>query len=122
MVDLEYKMYENRKYLIIPSDIVNDIDFSEVMESSIDTLRYSVDGTKTFVKYDIVEYTEEFTSTYVDEDTGEDIEIINPPGIYGRPSIFSSEYVELSHDEMLEVLDTTEWKKDNKDLYTSESE
>tara|TARA_Y100000004_G_scaffold196909_1_gene268705 strand:- start:939 stop:1196 length:258 start_codon:yes stop_codon:yes gene_type:complete len=40
------------KYVLLDADAVVDIDFSEVKETSEDTLRYSLDGTKTFVKYD----------------------------------------------------------------------
>ena len=40
-----------RKYVIIDSSEVSSVDFSQVLESSADTLRYSVDGTKTFVKF-----------------------------------------------------------------------
>jgi hypothetical protein len=39
-------------YVIIAADKVVDIDFSEVKETSADTLRYSLDGTKTFVKFE----------------------------------------------------------------------
>ncbi len=39
-------------YVIIDADKVVDIDFSEVKETSADTLRYSLDGTKTFVKFE----------------------------------------------------------------------
>ena len=44
--------FENRKYVIIPTTEVNNIDFAEVLETSADTCRYSVDGTETFVKYE----------------------------------------------------------------------
>ena len=44
--------FENRKYVIIPTAEINNINFAEVLETSPDTCRYSVDGTKTFVKYD----------------------------------------------------------------------
>jgi hypothetical protein len=45
-------MFEKRRFSIISSGDASLIDFSKVCETSIDTLRYSVDGTKTFVKYD----------------------------------------------------------------------
>ena len=45
-------MYENRKYLIFPSTQLNTIDFTQVEETSAETVRKSVDGTKTFVKWD----------------------------------------------------------------------
>jgi hypothetical protein len=44
--------YENRKYVIINASEVGSVDFSQVNETSADTLRYSVDDSKTFVKFD----------------------------------------------------------------------
>ncbi len=44
--------YENRKYVIIDASEVSSVDFSEVMETSENTLRYSVDETKTLVKFE----------------------------------------------------------------------
>lgn len=44
--------YENRKYVIIDASEVSTINFSQVMETSENTLRYSVDGTQTIVKFD----------------------------------------------------------------------
>ena len=45
-------MFENRKWVIITRDEVGSVDFSKVIESSANTLRYSLDGSKTFVKYE----------------------------------------------------------------------
>jgi hypothetical protein len=39
------------KYVIFSSSELDKIDFTEVMESSVETVRRSVDGSKTFVKY-----------------------------------------------------------------------
>ena len=36
--------YENRRYLVILTSIKEQIDFSQVLETSVDTLRMSVDG------------------------------------------------------------------------------
>jgi len=44
--------YENRKYVIINASEVGSVDFSQVNETSANTLRYSVDDSKTFVKFD----------------------------------------------------------------------
>ena len=41
-----------RKYLIIPVSEVSKVDFSQVCETSEDTVRKSVDETKTFIKWD----------------------------------------------------------------------
>ena len=45
-------MFENRKYVIIGQSDVSSVDFSKVFETSADTLRYSTDESKTFVKYE----------------------------------------------------------------------
>jgi len=44
--------YNNRKITVINASDVSSIDFSQVLETSADTLRYNNDNTKTFVKYD----------------------------------------------------------------------
>ena len=44
-------MYEDLRYVIITREEVASVDFSKVCELSADTLRYSLDGNKTFVKY-----------------------------------------------------------------------
>lgn len=41
-----------RKYVIINSNEVQNIDFNQVLEKSENTIRYSQDGTKTFVKFE----------------------------------------------------------------------
>jgi hypothetical protein len=41
----------SRKYVILDADEVDDIVFSEVDETSAATLRFSLDGTQTIVKY-----------------------------------------------------------------------
>lgn len=44
--------YENRQYLIFPVTELASINFDEVLETSSETVRKSVDGTKTFVKWE----------------------------------------------------------------------
>ena len=74
-------MYENRKWVIISKDEVSSVDFSQVLETSADTLRYSLDESKTFVKYE-----------------------------GGQPSFLSGK-AEYSHSEILAILNDTdgEW-------------
>lgn len=69
----------SRKYVIINASEVSSVDFSKVLETSADTLRYSVDGSKTFVKYE------------------------------GDQPSFLSGKTEHSHSEILEILGTAEW-------------
>ena len=44
--------YENREFMIFNVSELNQINFNEVLETSADTVRKSVDLTKTFVKWD----------------------------------------------------------------------
>jgi len=68
------------KYVIINSDEVDSVDFSKVQEISENTLRYSLDGSKTFVKFD--------------SDT-------TPSFLEGK--------TQYSHSEILTILATDEW-------------
>ena len=45
-------MYETRQFAIFSTTEIDKVDFSLVCETSADTLRKSVDSTKTFVKWD----------------------------------------------------------------------
>jgi hypothetical protein len=81
--------FETRKYVIIPATEVADIDFMQVLETAPETCRYSVDGTKTFVKY-------------------EGAQPSSVAAITGK----SQEY---SHDEILAVLATEEWTPQTED-------
>lgn len=69
----------SRNYVIIDSSEVSSVDFNQVMETSEDTLRHSLDGSKTFVKF----------------------EGSAPAFLAGKPS--------LSQSEILEVLAGPEW-------------
>jgi hypothetical protein len=76
-------MYEQRQYLIFPTNQLDKIDFTQVLETSEQTVRKSVDQTKTFIKWENQppEFTEELT----------DVE-----GPY-------------THSEILTILSTEEW-------------
>ena len=45
-------MYEQRNFMIFSTSETGSIDFTEVLETSSQTLRLSVDGSKSFVKWD----------------------------------------------------------------------
>ena len=49
---MSHSDFDHRHYVIISSSDVPNIDFAQVMEASAETLRFSVDGTLTFVKYE----------------------------------------------------------------------
>lgn len=44
-------MFDNRKYVVIPYSEIGNVDFTQVMETSMETVRRSVNGNLTFVKY-----------------------------------------------------------------------
>ena len=73
----------SRKYVIISADEVDSVDFSQVDEMSADTIRYSLDGSLTFVKYDGAK----------------------PTFLYGKDT--------YSHSEILTILATDEWTDPN---------
>jgi hypothetical protein len=76
--------YENREFMIFNVSELSQIDFTQVLETSIETVRKSVDETKTFVKWDGVK----IPSSVVALTTKE--------GPY-------------TYDEMLTILSTPEW-------------
>jgi hypothetical protein len=76
-------MYSTREYIIFPTSELSKIDFNQVLETSEETVRKSVDGTKTFVKWS--EQQPEFIST-----------LDNTEGPY-------------THEEILVILSTEEW-------------
>jgi hypothetical protein len=45
-------LYETREFMIFSTTELDQIDFTQVHETSIDTVRKSVDETLTFVKWD----------------------------------------------------------------------
>jgi len=52
MIMEQVTIYENREFMIFSVTELDQIDFTKVHETSVETVRKSVDGTKTFVKWD----------------------------------------------------------------------
>ena len=73
----------SRKYVIINADEVDSVDFNQVDETSENTVRYSTDGSLTFVKFD--------TDT-------------TPSFLVGK--------TQYTHSEILTILATDEWTPD----------
>ena len=101
--------FPNRRWLVIPADQVANVDFNQVLESSADSLRYSVDGTQTFVKYEVNVVEETYTQTFLNPETNEEESYTVEAGVYGRPSIYNGTYPEYNHQEVLELLATEAW-------------
>jgi hypothetical protein len=71
-----------RTYVIIDASEVSSVDFNQVLQTSSDTLRYSVDGSKALLKYE------------------------------GDQPSFLSGKQEYTHSEILAILATDEWTSD----------
>ena len=76
--------YENRQFMIFNVSELGNINFSEVMETSAETVRKSVDETKTFVKWE-----------------GENM----PPCVAN----LTTKEGPYTYDEILSILSTPEW-------------
>jgi hypothetical protein len=76
-------MYEQRNFAIFSLTEIEKIDFSQVLETSAETLRVSTDGTKSFIKWD-----------------GE------PPEFVATLETLEGPY---TYSEMLEILSGEEW-------------
>jgi len=51
-METQLQEYDNREFMIFNVSELDQIVFTEVLETSADTVRKSVDETKTFVKWD----------------------------------------------------------------------
>ena len=103
--------FPNRRWLIIPTTATGSIDFNQILESSPESLRLSVDGTKTFVKYEINEVLEDIVHTTINPETLEETTSTTLAGVYGRPDIYQEGDTEYNHEQILEILSTEEWSK-----------
>jgi hypothetical protein len=101
--------FPNRRWLIIPASETQNIDFTQVYETSLETLRYSVDNSKTFVKYDVQVVEETYTQTFFNPETEQEETTTTEAGVYGRPSVYKPEYPEYDHEGILAELSTPEW-------------
>ena len=75
--------FENRHYVIFDLTEVDTIDFSEVMETSADTLRKNLANTQSFVKY----------------------EGAQPPSV----AALTTRSQEYTHEDILTLLAGTDW-------------
>jgi hypothetical protein len=84
---METQEYENREFMIFNVTELGQINFTQVLETSAETVRKSVNGTKTFVKWD------GSTPQCV-------IDLTTSEGPY-------------TYDEILQILSTPEWTDPN---------
>jgi hypothetical protein len=102
-------MYESRNFAIFSTTEIDKIDFSQVCETSAETLRKSVDGSKTFVKWDEGPF--DPTPYQITNAETNEIETIIPQE--PQPPSFIAELTTLegiySYTEILEILNGPEW-------------
>ena len=101
--------FENRRWLVIPTDKIDDVNFDQVLEPNKESLRKSLDNSETFIKYHVTIVEEDYETTYVTAETGEEKSYTVKAGVYGRPDVYSNEYKEYKHKDMLELLSTDKW-------------
>ena len=83
--------YNNREFMIFNVSELLNIDFNEVLETSIDTVRKSVDETKTFVKW-------------------------NGPIMPLSVQSLTTKEGPYTYDEILQILSTPEWSEPMPDM------
>lgn len=101
--------FPNRRWLVIPTSEVPNVNFSQVLDAGPDSLRYSLDDLETFVKYEVQVFYEPVTYTWIDPETGQEETTTIPAGTYGRPDIYNGVYPEYMHQPMLDLLAGPEW-------------
>jgi len=101
--------FENRRWLVIPVSKIDDVNFDQVLEPNKESLRKSLDGSLTFVKYDVTIIQEDIVETYTDLQTLEEVTTTTKAGTYGRPDVYSTDYTEYNHEDILALLSTEEW-------------
>ena len=90
-METQLQEYDNREFMIFNVSELDQIVFTEVLETSADTVRKSVDKTKTFVKWDGI--TPECVANLTTKE-----------GPY-------------TYDEILVILATPEWTDPNPPMY-----
>ena len=75
-----------RTYCIINSSEVSSVDFDQVLQTSTDTLRYSLDGSQVLLKYE------------------------------GPQPFFLLGKTEYTHEEIKTVLNGAEWKSEDEPI------
>lgn len=103
--------FENRRWLVIPIEKIDDINFNQVLQPNKESLRKSIDKTKTFIKYEVNIVEKDIVETHTDLQTLEEVTTTTKAGTYGRPDVYSTDYTEYNHKDILALLDTEAWSK-----------
>ena len=124
--------FHNRRWIFLDSDNLSGVDFNQVLETSAETVRYSLDSGNFFVKYNVTEFPIDPDAPNVDI-SGNTWEFyyntgVEPPVVTGSGFLYPSGYeagrpdcydlaVEISgktewhHEDVLEYLGTPDWSR-----------
>ena len=83
--------FDHRHYVIFDTSETGSIDFTQVLETSIETLRLNLSGSQTFVKY-------------------------NGDTMPSSVSSLTTKEGPYSHDEILNILTGSEWADPNAEI------
>jgi hypothetical protein len=75
----------NRRWVIIPSSDISLVNFNEVLENRIETVRFSNNGEEFFIKFDLAE-----------------------DQVF--PSFIKDSYTVMTYSQIMELLETDNWK------------
>ncbi len=104
-------MYSNRNYIIFNVSEINKVDFTQVLETSAETVRKSVDGTKTFIKWDstVLAALHGTSATDPAAATNPGYVVQTDPGTPSFLDDLTTKEGPYTHEEMLTILATEEW-------------
>lgn len=111
---------ENRQYMIFSLSEVDLINFDEVLQTSAETLRKSVDGTKSFVKWEgriITDSNDSILHLPALDENGQIAEIESAPSVESAPELYIPESIKAlttkegpyTHEEILVILSGSAW-------------
>ena len=113
----------NRRYIIFDASEVDTIDFTQVLQTSAETLRLSIDETKALIKYEPSPAQGEVLYVEGDPELDEDSDVYNSDASIGGVKIeartgdevpssveaLTSKSQGYTHAEILEILNGEEW-------------
>jgi hypothetical protein len=103
-------LFPNRRWLVLPTSVLESVNFDQVLEHSVENLRLSIDGAEALVSYDVTIIPETYTQTGILGESGDIHEFTVEAGTYGRPSIYNEgTFNEYNHVEILELMLTDKW-------------
>ena len=122
--------FHNRRWIFLDAADITGVNFNQVLETSAETVRYSVNSGEFFVKYNVTEFPVDPDAPNVDisgntwefyYNTGVEPPVITGSGLLypsgyeaGRPDCYDlaleiSGKTEWGHEDVLEYLATPDW-------------